>query len=84
MSNWICSECGANYIDVSHQEPSVLREELELRKTKEQLNIAVEAMKKIIGYFTPYGLSNTDMFSQLKTIQKDLGITLQRIKELEK
>ena len=35
MSNWICSECGVNYIDVSHQEPSVLREELELRKTKE-------------------------------------------------
>lgn len=45
MSNWICSECGANYIDVSHQEPSVLREELELRKVKQQLAIAVEALK---------------------------------------
>lgn len=37
MSNWICKECGATYIDVSHQEPSVLKQELELRKLKEVL-----------------------------------------------
>lgn len=37
MSNWICKECGANYIDVSHQEPSVLKQELEIRQLKELL-----------------------------------------------
>lgn len=37
MSNWICDKCGANYIDVSHQEPSVLRQELEIRELKELL-----------------------------------------------
>ena len=37
MSNWICKECGATYIDVSHQEPSVLKQELEIRKLKELL-----------------------------------------------
>lgn len=37
MSNWICKECGANYIDVSHQEPAVLKQELEIRRLKELL-----------------------------------------------
>lgn len=42
MSNWICDKCGANYIDVSHQEPSVLKQELELRKFKK--------LEKIVRY----------------------------------
>lgn len=46
MSSWICDKCGATYIDVSHQEPSVLREKLELRKVKQQLAIAIEALEK--------------------------------------
>lgn len=37
MSNWICKECGANYIDVNHQEPSVLKQELEVRELKNLL-----------------------------------------------
>lgn len=37
MSNWICDKCGATYIDVSHQEPSVLKQELEIRQLKELL-----------------------------------------------
>jgi hypothetical protein len=42
VSNWICDKCGANYIDVSHQEPSVLKQELELRKFKK--------LEKIVRY----------------------------------
>lgn len=42
MSNWICDKCGATYIDVSHQEPSVLKQELELRKFKK--------LEKIVRY----------------------------------
>ena len=37
MSNWICDKCGATYIDVSHQEPSVLKQEIEIRKLKQLL-----------------------------------------------
>lgn len=37
MSNWICDKCGATYIDVSHQEPSVLKQELEIRQLKDLL-----------------------------------------------
>lgn len=37
MSNWICDKCGATYIDVSHQEPSVLKQEIEIRQLKELL-----------------------------------------------
>ena len=42
MSNWVCDKCGATYIDVSHQEPSVLKQELELRKFKK--------LEKIVRY----------------------------------
>lgn len=42
MSNWVCNKCGAVYIDVSHQEPSVLKQELELRKFKK--------LEKIVRY----------------------------------
>lgn len=37
MSNWICDKCGATYIDVSHQEPSVLKQVLEIRQLKDLL-----------------------------------------------
>ena len=48
MSNWICDKCGANYIDVSHQEPSVLKEELEIRKLKELLRECREVIYNLI------------------------------------
>lgn len=44
MSNWICDKCGATYIDVSHQEPSVLKQEIEIRQLKELLKECVEVL----------------------------------------
>lgn len=42
MSNWICDKCGATYIDVSHQEPSVLKQEIEIRKLKQLLKDLID------------------------------------------
>lgn len=47
MSNWVCNECGATYIDVSHQEPSVLREELELRKANDKILALESELKEV-------------------------------------
>ena len=52
MSNWICDKCGANYIDVSHQEPSVLKQELEIRELKRLLR---ECLDWFIWYQTDTG-----------------------------
>lgn len=47
MSNWVCNECGATYIDVSHQEPSVLREELELREANDKILALESELKEV-------------------------------------
>lgn len=47
MSNWICKECRATYIDVSHQEPSVLKEELELRKANDKILALESELKEV-------------------------------------
>ena len=52
MSNWICENCGATYIDVSHQEPSVLEQELEIRKFKELLKECRYLLKEYDNYFS--------------------------------
>ena len=86
MSNWICKECGANYIDVSHQEPGVLREELELRKVKQQLAIAVEQLKDTyaICFRNRDTLLHTPEHNIIGGIERDCAIAIQQIKELDK
>lgn len=59
----------------------------ELAKLKQQLAIAVEALNRGVSLACPYfpvKSCKTDMFSALKTIQKELGQALQKIKELDK
>lgn len=54
---------------------------------EEQLKIAVEGLKKGINSACPYypeKTARTDMFYALKSIQKNLGIALQQIKDLNK
>lgn len=54
MSNWICEKCGATYIDVSHQEPSVLKQELEIRKLKELLRECLDVFSNHVSPFYSY------------------------------
>lgn len=58
----------------------------EIQRLQKQLDIAVKAIKKGINlaypYF-PYKTFKQDAFYCLKKIQKELGIALQQIKELE-
>ena len=61
ISNWICDKCRATYIDVSHQEPSVLKEELEIRKLKDLLKECREFFyENLIGteFYFSYGLGS--------------------------
>ena len=56
-------------------------------RLEKQLKIAVEALEKGINGACPYypeKTARTDMFYALKSIQKNLGIALQHIKDLEK
>lgn len=37
MTNWICKECGAQYLDNGHQEPAILKQDLEIKELKDLL-----------------------------------------------
>ena len=61
--------------------------EKQLERLEKQLKIAVEALEKGINGACPYypeKTARTDLFYALKSIQKNLGIALQHIKDLEK
>ena len=73
MSNWICSECGANYIDVSHQEPSVLREELEIRKLKGLLKECLPYVNFFLNMKTEWGLTPPEPMDLRDKINKIIG-----------
>lgn len=55
MSNWICDKCGATYIDVSHQEPSVLKQEIEIRQLKELLKECRDIVKENLEFSKSIG-----------------------------
>ena len=37
MSNYVCPECGANYIDWGHNKPAVLAQDIEIAQLKDLL-----------------------------------------------
>jgi len=77
-----------NYNDEPSGRTDTLIQALEkCERLEKQLKIAVEALEKGINGACPYypeKTARTDMFSALKSIQKNLGIALQQIKDLEK
>lgn len=77
-----------NYNDEPSGRSETLVQALEkIERLEKQLKIAVEALEKGINGACPYypeKTARTDMFFALKSIQKELGIALQQIKDLEK
>lgn len=77
-----------NYNEEPSGRTDTLIQSLEkIERLEKQLKIAVEALEKGINGACPYypeKTARTDMFYALKSIQKNLGIALQQIKELEK
>ena len=71
MSNWICDKCGATYIDVSHQEPSVLKQEIEIRKLKELLKECRERLGDYAEFCIKEGFLNAEDEAVKTIIQID-------------
>lgn len=63
MSNYVCPECGANYIDCGQNKPSVLAQDLEIARLEAQKKehcIAIEELRGCLlncrDYFRSNGL----------------------------
>lgn len=71
-----------NEYDVNTEERkalSIIEKKLcENKKLKEQLEIAVEALKTAINLACPYGKSLNDMFDSMKDIQKSVVLHCNR------
>lgn len=73
-----------NYNDVPSGRTDTLTQALDrCERLEKQLKIATEKLKTTINLACPYGKSLNDMFDSMKTIQKECGIALQQIKDLE-
>lgn len=72
MSNWICDKCGATYIDVSHQEPSVLKQEIEIRQLKELLKECGRQLEEV--ELCRYDVADVDQEDWFRISTEQAGI----------